>query len=203
MRGLTHVINYDVPTSTNMYLHRAGRIARTGAVLPVQSKAWNRLRKIKLMLKNGTGQSPAELAALKSEARALQKHFDIPPTVITMVTALPGGAAAEDDRSREVTAEAERDRQAMESYARLLNIQLRRCVLSHGRLFVSPIKRLTPNATIELPSAAATATPTANSPRNSASSNSSRPAADTAEADPAAALLKPPRPSDRNRGATQ
>jgi superfamily II DNA/RNA helicase len=29
--GLTHVINFDLPGSANVYLHRAGRVGRTGS----------------------------------------------------------------------------------------------------------------------------------------------------------------------------
>lgn len=32
LKSLTHVVNYDVPSSPNLYLHRAGRVGRLGAV---------------------------------------------------------------------------------------------------------------------------------------------------------------------------
>jgi len=39
MKGLTHIVNYDTPVSTNAYLHRAGRIARLNPTF-LQSKIW-------------------------------------------------------------------------------------------------------------------------------------------------------------------
>jgi len=39
MKGLTHIVNYDTPVSTNAYLHRAGRIARLNSAF-LRSKIW-------------------------------------------------------------------------------------------------------------------------------------------------------------------
>jgi len=71
LRDLSHVINFEVPSSSSVYLHRAGRVGRLGSGAPV--KGAGRLAKTTYCPSVITLSSSEE----KSQIEKLQKNLDI------------------------------------------------------------------------------------------------------------------------------